>query len=155
MKLKFIRRKVGLGGERPPDTEAEGSVAVGRKALIPSRRTVVPGSVVPGTAAQDTLLTLTRLGGLRRAIPRRIFVIVLVTVCDPLPDVAVHIVKAKVVWCLPPDRMRLSLGVFFVPCKIAKFCLLIAKRESRCLSAARRILPFCFREQSVLLAGPL
>src|SRR4029450_3546972 len=121
MKPKFIRRKVGLGGKRPSDTEAEGSVAVGRKALIPSRRTVIAGSVVPGTAAQNTLLTLTRLEGLRRAIQRRIFVIVLVTVCDPLPDVAVHIVKAIVVWRLLPDRMRLALGIFFVPCKITQF----------------------------------
>lgn len=82
--------------KRPPDTEAEiECMIVGGKPETKGR-SEARRSAEPGTAAKDTIvaIALRYPGGTVLGCP---FVVGVQTILDPLPDVAVHVVKAELV----------------------------------------------------------
>jgi len=83
-------------GKRPPDTEAEiECMIVGGKPETKGR-SEAGRSAEPGTPAKDTIIAIAPRypGG---AVLRCPFIVGVQTILDPLPDVAVHIVKAELV----------------------------------------------------------
>src|SRR4026209_2059471 len=149
-------QRSGNSEARVFDTDtASGGVAVGGAEEL--------GVVVPGPAAEDAETAVARCH--RSAVRRRARIAVLVAVLDPLPDVAVHIVETEGVAGERPHVERLlaiealrAAAVFEIGIVVR---LLVVDRGARGKRrvrvgsprhAARRVLPFRLRHQSVGLA---
>ena len=70
--------------------------AVDRRSPVAVRRAEVDWRIVPGTAANDTTAA-SATGDPRRTVDRRVLVIGVVAILDPLPDVAHHVIEGEFV----------------------------------------------------------
>src|SRR5271157_5999886 len=101
---RWLRSRL-IPGLRPRGSP--GVVPVHRREPVAVRRAAVPGVEVPATAPDDPVRGL---GRTRRVVGRRLLVVILVVcVPAPLPDVAVHVMKAEPVRKLLPHRVSHAL----------------------------------------------
>src|SRR5262249_39089299 len=105
-----------LSCPRPPKAvtiRTKASVRVNREFLVPIARPALVGGRVPGAATEHAHLAGRRPA---RVLGRAFRVVALaVPVVAPLPNVAVHVVKAPVVGQLLTHRVRLALRVRLEP----------------------------------------
>src|SRR5262249_34369888 len=112
-------------------------------------RADAPWFRAPGTAAKHSATAISCCP--RRAIGGRPVVVKMITVLDPLPHIAHHIVKAERIGLERTDRRRLAIVPVATAVKAICISLadLVAPKIGRRRSCTCRIFPFGFGEQSV------
>jgi len=146
--LRFTRAK------RARDTEAHVAVHDSRTVPVAGSRANVLRLVVPGTAADDTVIA--SAGCPRRTIGGRPFIVFVKAIFHPVPHIARHVIEPERIVRERAD----GRGLASVPLAVAAavtigvvFAYLITPIIcGRCASASR-VLPFGLGEQPVFLAG--
>src|SRR5262249_49525732 len=124
--LRSLSSTVGLNSGQ---TEAQAGVLEPRRAPVPVRR---PRDLRDDAPAPAPDHPVRGRSWPRRIDGRRPLVITgIVPIPTPLPDVAVHVVQAKGVRLLLPDRVRLTARVGRIPCILAQCVLVIAEGKPR------------------------
>lgn len=103
--------------------------------------------VLPATASANT----GRAGVRSNWVTLAVFTVRATKVKDPLPDIAAHVMDAKAVWLLQPDRVRFESAVVSLPGNVVS-CVPAA--PVFCApSVSTGILPFSFAGETKVSAG--
>ena len=114
------KKNKGSRGERPGHAESVAAAADAGGAPAPERGAEVPRNDAPGAAAQNAARTVSTSPG--TSIRRRPVVTVVPTILNPLPNVAVHVIKTERVGANEPTgAARESSQRLPQPSQLARF----------------------------------
>jgi len=153
------QRNKGSTVKRPSDPETEVEVPVDGGEPEAGRRAELPRIVDPGTAAEHTVFATP--GGPCRTAGRRVVVVFVIAVLDPLPDVPMHLIEPPWVRSETVNRHGL-FSILALRAAVVGYGPVIvrpARRDRRAPPERRRppsprdIFPFRFTQQAMGLPG--